>query len=199
VTHHPTCTLILGGARSGKSRHAEALTLEAARACGQVPVYLATFRPWGEDPEMDERLRLHRERRGDDWVTKEVPVELDAALRLHNTAPVLVDCLTLWLTNLMMDGIDVQTRVGLLVRALADRCAPAVLVANEVGLGLVPETTLGRRFRDEAGTLNQRVAAVCDRVLFIAAGLPMVMKGTGAGAAAPAVPGRPFQARRPLP
>jgi len=178
-TSIPTCTLILGGARSGKSRHAEALTLQAARAHAQVPVYLATFRPWGEDPEMDERLRLHRERRGDDWVTEEVPVELDAALRVHDSVPVLVDCLTLWLTNLLLDEIDVETRVGLLIRALADRSAPAVLVANEVGLGLVPETPLGRRFRDEAGLLNQRVAAVSERVLFIAAGLPLVMKGSG--------------------
>ncbi|MBB4313385.1 bifunctional adenosylcobinamide kinase/adenosylcobinamide-phosphate guanylyltransferase [Roseospira marina] len=178
----PTCTLILGGARSGKSHHAEALTLEAARARDQVPVYLATFRPWGppgDDPEMDDRVRRHRERRGDAWTTEEVPVTLDAALRVHAAEPVLVDCLTLWLTNLLLDDADVDTRIGLLVRALADRSAPAVLVANEVGLGLVPETPLGRRFRDEAGLLNQRVAAVCDRVLFVAAGLPLVLKDGG--------------------
>jgi len=180
VTQIPTCTLILGGARSGKSRHAEALTLAAARQTGQVPVYLATFRPWGEDPEMDERLRLHRERRGDDWVTEEVPVALDAALRVHDSAPVLVDCLTLWLTNLLLDDAEVDTHIGLLVRALGDRNAPVVLVANEVGLGLVPETPLGRRFRDEAGLLNQRVAAMCERVLFVTAGLPIVVKGTAA-------------------
>nr|WP_246152173.1 bifunctional adenosylcobinamide kinase/adenosylcobinamide-phosphate guanylyltransferase [Roseospira navarrensis] len=172
--------MILGGARSGKSRHAEALTLEAARARGQVPAYLATFRPWGapgDDPEMDERVRLHRERRGRDWITEEVPVDLDAALRTHDAVPVLVDCLTLWLTNLILDEMDVGARVGLLVRALEDRSAPVVLVANEVGLGLVPETPLGRRFRDEAGVLNQRVAAICDRVLFVAAGLPLTLKG----------------------
>ncbi len=174
----PNLTLILGGARSGKSRHAEDLTMQAARRFDRgKPVYLATFRPWGEDPEMDERLRLHRERRGDAWDLDEVPVALDAALRRHHARPVLVDCLTLWVTNLLLDEDDIQTRIGLLVRALRDRSAPAVLVANEVGLGVVPDSPLGRRFRDEAGTLNQRVAACCDRVVFLAAGLPLTLKG----------------------
>lgn len=184
MTLQTSCTLILGGARSGKSRHAEALTLNAARARGQVPVYLATFRPWGapgDDPEMDERLRLHKERRGTDWITEDVPVDLDAALRAHGGVPVLVDCLTLWLTNLVLDDMDVTTRTDRLVRTLTDRAAPTVLVANEVGLGLVPETALGRRFRDEAGLLNQRVAAAADRVVFVAAGLPLVMKGPAVG------------------
>jgi len=175
----PTRTLVLGGARSGKSRHAEALTLAAAGALAARPVYLATFRPWNDDPdpEMDERLRLHRDRRGDAWVTVEAPVALPEALASHASAPVLVDCLTLWLTNLLLDDADLEAAFAALDRALAARSAPVVLVANEVGLGLVPETPLGRRFRDQAGLLNQRVAAACDQVLFVAAGVSLQMKG----------------------
>jgi len=170
-------TLILGGARSGKSGYAETLTMAAAERFGRgKPVYLATFRPWGEDPEMDERLRRHRERRGEAWDLDEVPLALDAALRRHAARPVLVDCLTLWLSNLLLDEADIETRTGLLIRALKDRSAPAVLVANEVGLGVVPETPLGRRFRDDAGQLNQRVAGCCGRVEFMAAGLPLTLK-----------------------
>lgn len=169
-------TLILGGTRSGKSRHGEALTLEAASRIRQRPVYLATFRPWGEDPEMDARLRRHRERRGEAWDLVEVPVSLDAALRRHDTAPVLVDCLTMWLTNLLIDEADVTTQVGLLARTLEQRVAPVVLVSSEVGLGLVPETPLGRRFRDQAGLMNQRIATVCTQVAFVAAGLPLILK-----------------------
>ncbi|MBB4265240.1 bifunctional adenosylcobinamide kinase/adenosylcobinamide-phosphate guanylyltransferase [Roseospira visakhapatnamensis] len=176
---HPLRTLILGGARSGKSRHAESLVLDAAGMARARPVYLATFRPWSDAPdaEMDERLRLHQERRGDAWTTVEAPVGLPRALEDHAGAPVLVDCLTLWLTNLLLDEADLDAAFGALDRALAARAAPVVLVANEVGLGLVPETPLGRRFRDQAGFLNQRVAAVCDRVVFIAAGLPLQLKG----------------------
>ena len=175
-------SLVIGGARSGKSRHAEALTLAAAECAGRgKPVYLATFRPWGDDPEMDERLRLHQERRGDAWDLEEVPVALDAALRRHDARPVLVDCLTLWLSNLLLDEADIRTHTGLLIRALRDRSAPAVLVANEVGLGVVPETPLGRRFRDEAGSLNQRVAACCDHVMLMTAGLPLTLKEAPGG------------------
>ncbi|WP_299441774.1 bifunctional adenosylcobinamide kinase/adenosylcobinamide-phosphate guanylyltransferase [uncultured Rhodospira sp.] len=172
----PPRTLILGGARSGKSRHAEALVLEAARAAGATPLYVATFRPWGDDPEMDARVRRHQARRGDAWESVEVPVALPAALAEHAHRPVLVDCLTLWLTNLLLDDADIDGHTDRLLAALSDRSAPVVLVANEVGLGLVPDTPLGRRFRDEAGLLNQRVAAACERVLFIAAGLPMTLK-----------------------
>lgn len=175
----PLRTLVLGGARSGKSRHAEALVREAAAALGARPVYLATFRPWesGPDPEMDERLRLHRERRGDAWTTIEAPVDLPDALAEHADSPVLVDCLTLWLTNLLLDDEDMAAATAALDTAIAGRSVPVVLVANEVGLGLVPETPLGRRFRDEAGFLNQRVATACDRVVFVAAGLPLYLKG----------------------
>ncbi|MBB4285537.1 bifunctional adenosylcobinamide kinase/adenosylcobinamide-phosphate guanylyltransferase [Roseospira goensis] len=177
----PMRTLILGGARSGKSRHAETLVREAARAAGATPVYLATFRPWGDDAEMDDRLRRHRARRGDAWRTVECPVALPEALDAEAGVPVLVDCLTLWLTNLLLDGLDIERQTGRLERALAARTAPVVLVANEVGLGLVPDTPLGRRFRDEAGLLNQRMAAACARVLFIAAGLPLTLKEPGPG------------------
>lgn len=176
---HPLRTLVLGGARSGKSRHAEALVLEAAAAHGARPVYLATFRPWesAPDPEMDERLRLHRERRGDAWTTVEAPVGLPDALSARANVPVLVDCLTLWLTNLLLDEADLEAAFAALDGALVRRAAPVVLVANEVGLGLVPETPLGRLFRDQAGFLNQRMAVACERVVFIAAGLPLHLKG----------------------
>jgi len=174
----PLKTLVLGGARSGKSRHAEALVLEAAAAGGARPVYLATFRPWNDDPdaEMDERIRLHRQRRGDAWSTEEAPVALPEALAAHAGTPVLVDCLTLWLTNLILDEADLEAAFAAFERVLRARAAPVVLVANEVGMSLVPETSLGRRFRDQAGLLNQRVAAICDRVVFVAAGLPLYLK-----------------------
>jgi adenosylcobinamide kinase/adenosylcobinamide-phosphate guanylyltransferase len=174
----PPRTLILGGARSGKSRHAEALVLEAARATGAKPVYIATFRPWGPDPEMDDRIRRHQARRGAAWDLIEAPVSLPDILTKHAERPVLVDCLTLWLTNLLLDEVDIEDHTTRLLTALDAGRAPTVLVANEVGLGLVPETPLGRRFRDEAGRLNQRVAAACERVVFIAAGLPLTLKDT---------------------
>ncbi|SDE61441.1 bifunctional adenosylcobinamide kinase/adenosylcobinamide-phosphate guanylyltransferase [Rhodospira trueperi] len=172
-------TLILGGARSGKSRHAEALVLEAARATDTKPVYIATYRPWGDDPEMDDRILRHQMRRGTAWDLVEAPVTLPDTLAAHADRPVLVDCLTLWLTNLLLDEAGIEGQIGRLLAALETRGVPAVLVANEVGLGLVPETPLGRRFRDEAGRLNQRVAAACERVVFIAAGLPLTLKDQG--------------------
>jgi adenosylcobinamide kinase/adenosylcobinamide-phosphate guanylyltransferase len=172
----PPRTLILGGARSGKSRHAETLVLEAARAAGAKPVYIATYRPWGDDPEMDDRILRHQVRRGEAWDLVEAPVALPEGLTGHAHRPVLVDCLTLWLTNLLLDAADIEDHTARLLAVLDSRRAPVVLVANEVGLGLVPETPLGRRFRDEAGRLNQRVAAVCERVVFIAAGLPLTLK-----------------------
>jgi len=169
----PAITLILGGARSGKSRHAERL-IERAADCG---TYCATAEPG--DAEMAERIAAHRARRGEFWRTVEAPLALAGAIRAESRAgrPVLVDCLTLWLTNLMLAGREVEAEVAALVAALRDAAGPVVLVANEVGLGLVPETPLGRRFRDAAGRLNQEIAALADRVVFVAAGLPLVLKG----------------------
>ncbi len=169
----PAITLILGGARSGKSRHAERL-VERAAECG---TYCATAEPG--DAEMAERIAAHRARRGGFWRTVEAPLALAGAIRAESRAdrPVLVDCLTLWLTNVILTEREIEAEVAALAAALRDAAGPVVLVANEVGLGLVPETPLGRRFRDEAGRLNQEIAALADRVVFVAAGLPLVLKG----------------------
>lgn len=170
-------TLVLGGARSGKSAHAERL-VEAAVADGAHVggTYLATAE--AGDAEMAARIRTHRERRGPGWATVEEPLELAAAIGRHGRAdrPVLVDCLTLWLSNLMAAGRDIAGARRTLIEALAHLAGPVVFVSNEVGLGLVPATPLGRAFRDEAGRLNQAVAAAAERVIFVAAGLPLTIK-----------------------
>jgi adenosylcobinamide kinase/adenosylcobinamide-phosphate guanylyltransferase len=162
--------LILGGARSGKSRHAEAIVT----ALPSPWVYLATGRAW--DEEMRERIALHRQRREAGWRTVEVPVALADALDREAAHPVLVDCLTLWLTNLLLEEHDVAQATDALLAALERRRAPTVLVGSEVGLGIVPDTALGRRFRDEAGLLHQKIAAVADRVVLVVAGLALTMK-----------------------
>ena len=170
----PAVTLVLGGARSGKSRYAEAL-IEAAAPRG---TYCATAEPG--DAEMTARIATHRARRGDFWRTVEAPLELPSVIVSEAAAdrPLLIDCLTLWLSNLLLADKNIETETRLLCAALGEAAAPVVLVANEVGLGLVPETPLGRRFRDAAGHLNQEIAALADRVIFIAAGLPLVLKGS---------------------
>jgi adenosylcobinamide kinase / adenosylcobinamide-phosphate guanylyltransferase len=164
--------LVLGGARSGKSRYAEA-AVEAAVRCG---TYCATAE--AGDAEMAARIAAHRARRGRFWQTIEVPLELPAAIAAAAPGrPLLVDCLTLWLSNLLCAGRPVERETDALATALGRAAGPVVLVANEVGMGLVPETPLGRRFRDAAGRLNQEMAALADRVVFVAAGLPLVLKG----------------------
>jgi len=163
-------TLVLGGARSGKSALGERLTL----AAGRPPVYVATAEAW--DDEMRARIALHRAQRdGQGWRTIEAPISMPRALG-ETPGPVLVDCLTLWLTNLMLGEHDIEAATAALLAAL-DRPALTVLVANEVGLGIVPDNALARRFRDAAGRLNQTIAARADTVVFTAAGLPLVLKG----------------------
>ena len=165
-----TLTLVLGGARSGKSRLAEALL-----AAHPPPwLYLATAQAF--DAEMRARIATHVARRPPGWTTIETPHDLPAALDAYPRAPVLVDCLTLWLSNLLLLGRDLDAASGDLLRALA-RPAPTVLVSNEVGLGIVPDNALARAFRDAAGLLNQRVAAQADHVALVAAGLPLWLKG----------------------
>ncbi len=127
------------------------------------------------DDEMRERIAHHRDRRDARWQTRDVPLDLPEALK-GMRGPVLVDCLTLWLSNVMLAGRDVEAETERLMAALAAAPGPLVAVSNEVGLGLVPETALGRAFRDAQGRLNQRVAAAADRVLFMAAGLPLSLK-----------------------
>jgi len=172
-------TLVLGGARSGKSLYAERLIEESAGP----GLYLATAEPG--DAEMAARIAEHRARRGDRWLTREAPLALAEALIEEARAerPVLVDCLTLWLGNLMQAGRDLAAERARLVRALPGLAAPVVLVANEVGLGIVPDNPLARRFRDHAGRLNQEVAAIADHVVFLAAGLATVLKDGANGSA----------------
>jgi adenosylcobinamide kinase/adenosylcobinamide-phosphate guanylyltransferase len=169
----PPVTLILGGARSGKSTYAERLAEGRPGAC----VYLATAQ--AGDGEMAERIALHRARRGARWTTHEEAVDLAGALARTSKADsaVVVDCLTLWVSNVMHAELDVENECERLCAALPGLPGPVILVSNEVGLGIVPDNALARRFRDAAGRLNQAVAAVADRVVFVAAGLPLVLKG----------------------
>jgi adenosylcobinamide kinase / adenosylcobinamide-phosphate guanylyltransferase len=164
-------TLVLGGARSGKSRYAESLIT----ALPPPWVYAATAEPL--DAEMTARIGVHRTRRGAGWTTVEAPRDLAATLSAHAQAPVLVDCLTLWLSNLMMADAPIEQEIERLAQALAEAAAPVVLVANEVGSGIVPDNALARRFRDLQGGLNQRIAAQADRVVLLVAGLPLFVKG----------------------
>jgi len=165
-------TLVLGGARSGKSAYAEALV----EGRSGVRLYLATAT--AGDDEMQDRIRRHKLRRGPRWETVEEPLSLtDALQRLAGPdRTVLVDCLTLWLSNLMEADRDIEDEVAALAAALPYLNGPVVLVSNEVGLGIVPDNALARRFRDHAGRLHQLVAAVVPAVTFVAAGLPLFLK-----------------------
>jgi len=163
-------TLILGGARSGKTAHA----LAAAEASGRGLVMIATAEAL--DAEMEERIARHRAERGPRWRTIEAPLDLASALaQVSADETAVVDCLTLWVSNLMHADRDLEAETARLIAALPGR--DLVLVSNEVGLGIVPDNALARRFRDAAGRLNQQVAAAADRVVFVAAGLPLTLKG----------------------
>jgi adenosylcobinamide kinase/adenosylcobinamide-phosphate guanylyltransferase len=167
-------TLVLGGARSGKSAYAEALIVPGAGTAG---LYLATGE--ASDAEMAQRIAHHRARRGAGWTTVEEPLALAEALTRHASAdrPVLVECLTTWVNNLMYAERDAEAAGRALVAALPTLAGPVVLVSNEVGHGIVPDNPLARRFRDVVGRLNQAVAASAQRVVLVAAGLPLVLKG----------------------
>jgi adenosylcobinamide kinase / adenosylcobinamide-phosphate guanylyltransferase len=165
-------TLVLGGARSGKSRYAEGLIM----ALPPPWTYIATAQ--AGDHEMALRIKAHRARRSGDWRTIETPRDLARALAACDAMPVLVDCLTLWLSNLLLGDDDVDAQIDGLEKSFEDVEAPVVLVANEVGSGIVPEYALGRKFRDLQGMLNQRMAARADRVILMVAGLPLALKGS---------------------
>jgi len=165
-------TLVLGGARSGKSSYAERLVREAGRGC----VYVATAE--ARDDEMRARIARHRAGRPADWTTIEAPLDLPRRLAaLPGDRPVLIDCLTLWLSNVLLAERDLDAAGDDLIAALRACPAPVVCVSNEVGLGIVPDNELARRFRDAQGRLNQRVAETADRVVLLTAGLPLVLKG----------------------
>jgi len=165
-------TLVLGGARSGKSRYAESLVT----ALPAPWIYVATAE--ARDAEMAERIAAHQARRGAGWRTLETPRDVVGALTAHGTTPLLVDCLTLWLANALLASADADAEIERLEAALEQASAPLVLVANEVGFGIVPDNPLGRRFRDLQGLLNQRIAARADRVVLVVAGLPLTIKGS---------------------
>jgi len=163
--------LITGGARSGKSTRAEA----RARAFPGRPVYVATAEAL--DAEMEARIARHRARRETDWIEREVPLDLVPALVASDGGGArLVDCLTLWLSNLMHAERNWEREVEALAGALPRLKSPVVLVTNEVGLGIVPDNALARSFRDAAGIMNQVIAAAADEVEFVVAGLPMKLK-----------------------
>ncbi|MZR31318.1 bifunctional adenosylcobinamide kinase/adenosylcobinamide-phosphate guanylyltransferase [Sneathiella litorea] len=165
-------SLILGGARSGKSRFAEKLVVQT-----DAPrLYLATAQAF--DSEMERRIASHKQDRGSSWTTIEEPIHLAEALSLHSAQSniILVDCLTLWLSNLMGHDLPIEQEFDKLLTALSKLPGPVILVSNEVGQGIVPENALARAFRDHAGKLHQRIAEISEEVYFITAGLPQKLK-----------------------
>lgn len=169
-------TLVLGGTRSGKSSFAQSLAEES----GKRLVYIATAEAL--DEEMSDRIARHKQDRGSRWTTVEEPLDIAAVITAHSNqeTTLLIDCLTIWLSNVMLAGQDVATAVDGLAQALSRASASMILVSNEVGSGIVPESTLGRQFRDEAGWMNQRIAAAADDVALVTAGLPLWLKRASA-------------------
>jgi len=169
-------TFVIGGCRSGKSAHAQAL----AEAIEGKKLYLATCVP--NDEEMAERVRLHREQRGEQWETLEEPIEIAKAIidRSKHYSVILVDCLTLWTSNILLSSggqTELEQACRALVKSLEAAQCPVILVSNEVGTGIVPKNELARRYRDEAGRINQQIAAVADQVIWTVAGIPVTIKG----------------------
>ena len=173
---HFRLALILGGARSGKSRYG----LGLAARCPAPRLFVATCEP--RDAEMEARIEAHQRQRGSDWTTREVPLELTAALGAAQDGygVILVDCLTMWVSNLLLkEGAppgSMQTAGEHLVEALAQTATPTILISNEVGFGIVPDNPLAREFRDQAGWLHQRLAQVADLVVLVVAGVPVLIK-----------------------
>ena len=168
--------LVLGGCRSGKSSFAESFAVKHfQRKC-----FVATLEP-SDDTEMQHRINLHQKKRGDGWETIEEPLDIVSMLKnqQRTTDIFVVDCITMWITNMVCKGMDddtIEDAVKRLAVSVVDIDASVLFVANEVGLGIVPESALGRRFRDLAGWTNQQLAKVCDDVVFMAAGLPQYLK-----------------------
>ncbi|MEM9633751.1 MAG: bifunctional adenosylcobinamide kinase/adenosylcobinamide-phosphate guanylyltransferase [Pseudomonadota bacterium] len=171
-TDWPRATLVFGGARSGKSRFAETLAVRS----GLEKVYVATGAAF--DAEMAERITAHKQQRGTGWLTVEEQLDLCGTLERECSPQrvVLVDCLTLWLSNLTFADRDIGTETRQLCAALQNLQGPCIFVSNEVGMGIVPENRLSRSFRDAQGRLNQDIAEVCRQVVFVAAGQPLLLK-----------------------
>lgn len=167
-------TLVLGGARSGKSTFAEQLASQS----GLDRIFLATG--LALDDEMSTRIAYHRSQRSEAWLTIEEPLRIAEAIGRESSATriLVVDCLTLWLSNLMHAGLEPSKEADGLIASLGGSAGPVILVSNEVGLGIVPQTPLGRAFRDAQGRLNQRLAMAVGDVVFVAAGLPLWLKRT---------------------
>ncbi len=168
----PALSLVLGGAASGKSAFAESLCFQT----GKPKVYIATAQAF--DAEMREKIAAHKIQRGPDWLTIEAPADLPSALQTCTVAQVvLLDCATLWLTNQMLAEADIDAAEAALLAELAACPSQVVVVSNEVGQGIVPDSALGRQFRNLQGRLNRRLAAQADLVVQVIAGLPLVLKG----------------------
>ena len=168
-------SFVLGGARSGKSLHAETLAKTQHTASGQL-VYLATAQIF--DEEMQARMDLHKQRRGPEWVLAEAPVDLVDTLRRfeHPDNVILIDCLSVWMTNLIIGEHDIAAHRDSLIAHLAISISSLIFVASETGLGIVPDNALSRQFRDESGRLNQMVARASDDVFFVTAGIAQKIK-----------------------
>ncbi len=164
--------LVIGGARSGKSRYGQ----KCAEQSGKQPVLIATAE--AGDAEMAKRITAHRAARGSRWGVVEERLDLVRALHRESAEDkvLLVDCLTLWLSNVMHHGRNPDAEFGLLAQAIEGLKGPSIFISNEVGLGIVPDNELGRRFRDAQGQLNQAVALACEAVVLVTAGLPMMLK-----------------------
>lgn len=168
----PHLSMVIGGARSGKSRFAEGLVIRSARP----RLYIATAEAW--DDEMRARIAQHQQDRGPDWRTLEAPHDLPAALASARPEEVvLLDCATLWLTNRMLAEADLEAEAAALIAAIVACPAPVVVVTNELGWSIVPENALARRFRDAQGRLNQRLAEAAGLAVAVIAGLPVALKG----------------------
>lgn len=171
-------TLILGGARSGKSTHGENLAKELETS-GKTVIYIATANRDDNDDEMCERICHHKKTRPEHWQTLEVPARLGDTLhelKSQNNLVIIIDCLTLWLTNLPMND-ELTAQKSALMTALDNYPHDVIMISNETGLGVVPMGQLSRQFVDESGFLHQQLAKIADKVVFCVAGLPMILKG----------------------
>lgn len=165
-------TLVTGGAKSGKSRHAEGIV----KASGRPAIYIATGQAL--DDEMSDRIAAHKVQRGAGWETIEEPLDLcGALLRSDGRGTRLVDCMTLWLSNVFLAETDWEASLSEVLDVLRTQQSPVVLVSNEVGWGIVPMSDVGRRYRDASGVMNQRIAEVADAVVLVSCGLPLMLKG----------------------